>query len=252
MIKNTWRKVRRAQWLRDAGCWIIAQYIRLVWATGRWEVRNRAIPEAYWAKRQPFIMSFWHGRMLVLPALWPKSAKIHMLISMHRDGELIANAIAQFGHGTVRGSAGKPGSDKDKGGLPALRAMLKALKAGEYVGITPDGPRGPRMRASDGIVTVAKVSGVPIIPCAYGAKRRWVLGSWDRFIIPLPFTRGVIVWGEPVTVARDAGPAALEIARLKVEAALNAVADAADEAMGVEKVEPAPATRAATVEAAAT
>ena len=108
------------------------------------------------------------------------------------------------------------------------------------------------MRASDGIVTVARVSGVPIIPCAFGAKRRWVLSSWDKFIIPLPFTRGVIVWGEPVTVARDAGPAELENARLKVEAALNAVANAADEAMGVDKVEPAPLARAVQAEATAT
>ena len=249
MLKNAWRKLRRAQWVRNAGCWIIAQYIRLVWATGRWEVRNQAVPQAFWAERKPFIMSFWHGRMLVLPALWPQSARIHMLISMHRDGELIANAIGYFGHGTVRGSSPKPGSDRDKGGLAALRTMLKALKAGEYVGITPDGPRGPRMRASDGIVTVAKVSGVPIIPCAFGAKRRWVLGSWDRFIIPLPFTRGVVVWGEPLAIPRDASPAELESARLKVEAALNAVANAADEAMGVDKVEPAP-PRGVPVEAA--
>lgn len=251
MLKDLWRRLRRAQWLRDAGCWIIAQYIRLVWATGHWEMRNQAVPQAFWAERKPFIMSFWHGRMLVLPALWPQSAKIHMLISMHRDGELIANAIGYFGHGTVRGSSPKPGNDRDKGGLAALRTMLKALKAGEYVGITPDGPRGPRMRASEGIVTVAKVSGVPIIPCAYGAKRRWVLGSWDRFIIPAPFTRGVVVWGEPLYVPRDAGPAELESARLKVEAALIAVADAADEAMGVDKVEPAP-PRAPLAEAAAT
>jgi len=107
------------------------------------------------------------------------------------------------------------------------------------------------MRASDGIVTVAKVSGVPIIPCAYGVKRRWVLGSWDRFIIPLPFTRGVVVWGEPLVVPRDASPAELESARLKVEAALNAVANAADEAMGVDKVEPAP-PRGVPAEAAVT
>jgi lysophospholipid acyltransferase (LPLAT)-like uncharacterized protein len=129
--------------------------------------------------------------------------------------------------------------------------MLKALKAGEYVGITPDGPRGPRMRASEGIVTVAKVSGVPVIPCAFGAKWRWVLGSWDSFIIPLPFTRGVIIWGEPVSVSRGANDADLEIARIKIEAALNAVADAADEAMGVDKVEPAPPLGVASIEAAA-
>jgi lysophospholipid acyltransferase (LPLAT)-like uncharacterized protein len=117
--------------------------------------------------------------------------------------------------------------------------MLKALKAHEYVGITPDGPRGPRMRATDGIVTVARVSGVPIIPCSYSARWRSVLGTWDRFVIPLPFTRGVIVWGEPIHIERDADAAQLNSARLAVEAGLNAVTNQADSAMGVETVEPA-------------
>jgi len=240
MFKDTWRRIRKSDALRGVACWIAAQYIRLVWAMGRWEIRNGATPERFWRERKPFIIAFWHGRLLILPAMWPTTAKISMLISMHRDGELIARAIGYFGHGTVRGSAAKAGSNKDRGGVAALRGMLKALKANEYVGITPDGPRGPRMRATDGIVTVARVSGVPIIPCSYSAGTRRVLGTWDRFIIPLPFTRGVIVWGEPIYIARDADPAALETARLAVEAGLNGVTAAADGAMGVDPVEPAP------------
>jgi len=90
---------------------------------------------------------------------------------------------------------------------------------------------------------------VPIIPCSYSARTRRVLGTWDRFVIPLPFTRGVIVWGEPIYVARDADAGALETARLTVEAVLNAVTVAADNAMGVEPVEPAPVS--APAEAAA-
>jgi lysophospholipid acyltransferase (LPLAT)-like uncharacterized protein len=241
MLKEWWRRFRKSESVRRAACWLVAQYIRLVWATGRWEIRNGATPERFWRQGAPFIIAFWHGRLLILPAMWPTNSKISMLISMHRDGELIAKAIGYFGHGTVRGSAAKPGSTKDRGGAAALRGMLKALKAHEYVGITPDGPRGPRMRATDGIVTVARVSGAPIIPCSYSARSRFVLGTWDRFIIPLPFTRGVIVWGEPITVARDAQGAALDAARLTVEGGLNAVTVAADQAMGVAPVEPEPA-----------
>ena len=240
-LRDTWRAVRKSEALRRAGCWLAAQYIRLVWATGRWEVRNGATPEQYWSQGKPFIIAFWHGRMLILPSMWPTTSKMHMLISMHRDGEMIARAIGYFGHGTVRGSAAKPGSVKDKGGAAALRGMLKALKANEYVGITPDGPRGPRMRATEGIVTVARVSGVPVIPCSYSARSRVVLGTWDRFVIPLPFTRGVIVWGEPILVARDANAAELSSARLAIEAGLNAVTNAADSALGVDPVEPEPA-----------
>jgi lysophospholipid acyltransferase (LPLAT)-like uncharacterized protein len=240
MLKNWWRKFRKSDALRQAGCYVGSIYIRLIWATGRWEIRNSAAAELCWKNQEPFIIAFWHGRMLVLPAMWPTTAKMHMLISMHRDGELIARAIGHFGHGTVRGSAAKPGSTKDKGGAAALRGMLKALKAREYVGITPDGPRGPRMRATDGIVTVARVAGVPIIPCSYSAKSRVVLGTWDRFIIPLPFTRGVIIWGDPIRVPRDADAAGLAVARQAVEDGLNRVCTEADVIMGVETVEPAP------------
>lgn len=241
MLRDTWRAIRKSEALRRAGCWLAAQYIRLVWATGRWEIRNSAAAEQFWTRGKPFIIAFWHGRMLILPAMWPTTSKMHMLISMHRDGEMIARAIGYFGHGTVRGSAAKPGSAKEKGGAAALRGMLKVLKANEYVGITPDGPRGPRMRATDGIVTVARVSGVPIIPCSYSARSRFVLGTWDRFVIPLPFTRGVIVWGEPLFVSRDASAAALDSARLDVEAGLNSVTNIADRVMGVDPVEPEPA-----------
>lgn len=238
MLSDLWKRFKRSDALRNVGCYVAAQYIRLVWATGRWEIRNSGQAEQYWREKRPFIIAFWHGRMLILPSMWPTTAKMHMLISMHRDGELIARAISFFGHGTVRGSAAKPGSAKDKGGAAALRGMLKALKSNEYVGITPDGPRGPRMRASDGIVTVARVSGVPIMPCSFSCKSRLVLTTWDRFVIPLPFSRGVIVWGEPIHVARDADAAGLLAARDIVESGLTAVTQAADAIMGVASVEP--------------
>ena len=238
MLRRAWKSFIRSDEVRNAACFLLAQYIRLVWATGRWEVRNSAQAEKFWAERQSFVISFWHGRMLILPSMWPTTEKMHMLISLHRDGELIARAIGFFGHGTVRGSAAKSGSRKDKGGAAALRGMLKALKAGEYVGITPDGPSGPRMRASDGIVTVARVSGVPIMPCSFSCRWRVVLNTWDRFVLPLPFTRGVIIWGEPIYVARDADAEKIAEAKHSIETALTSVTQQADAIMGVETVEP--------------
>ena len=238
MFDDLWRRIRKSDTVRGIGCWLVAQYIWLAWATGRWEIRNANTAERYWREGKPFIIGFWHGRLLILPAMWPTSAKISMLISMHRDGELMARAISYFGHGTVRGSAAKPGSGKDRGGVAALRGMLKVLKANQYVGITPDGPRGPRMRATEGIVTVARMAGVPILPCSFSTRSRVLLSTWDRFVVPLPFSRGVIVWGDPIFVAREADDAAIETARLAVEAGVNAVTKQSDEIMGVAPVEP--------------
>jgi lysophospholipid acyltransferase (LPLAT)-like uncharacterized protein len=155
-----------------------------------------------------------------------------MLISQHRDGQFIARTVAHFGIDTVAGSS-------SKGGSAALRSMLRSLKQGECVGITPDGPRGPRMRASDGIVHVARMSGVPVIPCGFSSRRRKLLGSWDRFTVALPFSKGVFVWGEPIRVPADATPEQLEQARAAIETGLTAVTQSADRAMGHAPVEPA-------------
>ncbi len=224
------KRIGKSERIRGALCWLASQYIRLVWATGRWRVEGAHIPAAHWDQDKPFILAFWHGRLLMMPQCWRGDKAIHMLISQHRDGQLIARTVGHFGIKTVEGSS-------TRGGAGALRAMLKALKAGECIGITPDGPKGPRMRvASDGIVAVARMSGCPVIPATYAAANHRRLGSWDRFIVPLPFTRGVILWGEPIAIGRDTDEA---LARHTIEDAMNALAAQADRMMGTEPVDPA-------------
>ncbi|MGC2854873.1 lysophospholipid acyltransferase family protein [Novispirillum sp. DQ9] len=233
MLKRPLKRILKSDAVRAAACWLGAQYIRLVWATGRWRVEGGDIPRAYWDAGKPFILAFWHGHLLMMPKSWDLSKPMHMLISQHRDGQLIARVIGHFGLGTAAGSS-------TRGGSAALRQMLKALKAGEYVGITPDGPRGPRMRATAGIVNVARMAGVPIIPCAYSCAPRKQLNSWDRFQVALPFARGVIAWGQPIDVPKDLDEAGMEAARLRVEDAMNALAHAAEAAAGHPPTEPQP------------
>jgi lysophospholipid acyltransferase (LPLAT)-like uncharacterized protein len=213
-------------------CWLVAQYIRLVHGTSRWEVHGAEAPRRLWAEGRPFILAFWHGRLLMMPYCWNPAVRINMLISQHVDGQLIARTVAHFGIATVAGSS-------NKGGGVALRNIVKALKAGECVGFTPDGPRGPRMRASLGLVNAARLAGVPILPCSYAIRRRRVLASWDRFLLALPFSRGVFLWGAPVRVARDADERALEAARRAIEASLNALSREADLLCGATPIEPA-------------
>lgn len=214
-------------------CGLIAAYIRLVWATSRFETRGGDWPEAFWSAGQPFILAFWHGRLLMAPKAWRHGAAMNMLISSHRDGRIIAGAIRHFGLGTVTGSS-------SKGGGAALRVMLKALARGEHVGVTPDGPRGPAMRASAGIIAAARLSGAPILPLAYATSRRRILASWDRFHLALPFSRGVFVWGEPVRVPRALDEAAAEELRRLLEDRLNAATAEADRACGHPPVRPDP------------
>lgn len=223
----------KSEGLRRFLCWLGALYIRLVHASGRWQVVGGEAAQDHWRDRKPFILCFWHGRLLMMPHCWPTDRSIHMLISQHRDGQIIARTVGHFGIKTVTGSS-------SKGGAQALRAMVKSLRAGDCVGITPDGPRGPRMRASEGIVNLARLAGVPIIPATFGAGCGRIVNSWDRFLIAWPFSRGVIVWGEPIQVARDASAADIEHARLAVENALNEITDKADRLTGRVPVAPAP------------
>ena len=226
------KRVARNPVVRDVLCALAAGYIRLVHGSGRWHAVHDEIPRAFWDRGEPFILAFWHGRLLMLPYCWRHQGRTHMLISEHPDGQLIARTIARFGFGTVAGST-------RRGGSAALRSLLRALAAGDCIGITPDGPRGPRMRAGGAAVDIARLSGAPIVPLAYSASRRSLLGSWDRFLLPWPFSRGVYVWGAPLTVPRHADEAALTAARQTLEQRLTAVTDEADWLMGQQAVDPA-------------
>ena len=219
------KAILKSNSVRTAACWLGAQYIRLVHATGNWQLVGDDTIRKLRSEGQPFIVSIWHGRILMMPYAWICGEQMHMLISQHQDGQLIAKVISYFGIDTVAGST-------SKGGASALRGMLRTLRAGECVGITPDGPRGPRMRASEGIISLARIAGVPIFPATYSVARGRVLGSWDRFLVAAPFSSGVFVWGEPVFIDRNASAKDLELARIELEERMNTITRDADERVG--------------------
>jgi 3-deoxy-D-manno-octulosonic-acid transferase len=218
------RRVRRALQsprLRRALCWAIHLYIRLVFATNRWTVEGGEVPHRLRAEGRSFILAFWHGRLLMIPMAWQRLAPMHMLISAHRDGRIIADAVAYFGVASIDGSS-------RRGGTAALRLMVKRLQEGDCVGITPDGPHGPAMTATPGIVNLARLGQAPILPIVFAASRCRVLKTWDRFHLALPFGRGVFLWGEPIEVAGDLDAAGVEAATRLVENRMNEMAREAD------------------------
>ncbi len=226
------KRLSRKPAVQASLAWLAANYIRLVRATTRWQVDNGETANRHWDEGKPFILAFWHGRLLLMPVCWRIGVRMNMLISHHPDGELIARAVAGIGIAAVRGSS-------KRGGANAVRQLVKAARAGQCLGFTPDGPRGPRMRASMGVIDVARLSGLPILPVTLATRRRRVLNTWDRFCIPLPFSRGIILWGTPMTVARDANDDASEKARAALEDELIRITDAADAACGHQPIAPA-------------
>lgn len=222
---GAWRRLLRRDRLRRAACWVIHCYIRIVYRTTNWQIEGSEWPRRLRAQGKPFILAFWHGRLLMIPMAWQRLAPMHMLISAHPDGQIIADAVTYFGVNSIAGST-------SRGGSAALRTMLKQLKAGDCVGITPDGPRGPAMTASTGIINVARLARVPIVPITYATSRRRLLATWDRFHLPWPFGRGIYLWGEPIEVAGAVDAQGFEQARRLVETRMVEMVREADRRVG--------------------
>jgi lysophospholipid acyltransferase (LPLAT)-like uncharacterized protein len=222
---RAWRRFRRSALLQRIACWVTHCYIRLVYLTNRWSVEGGDWTRRLTSEGRTFICAFWHGRLLMMPLAWHGLAPFHMLISSHRDGRIIAGAMNYFGIGTISGST-------RRGGSLALREILKRLKEGGCVGITPDGPRGPAMTVSIGIVNIARLGGVPIVPVTYATSRRRELPTWDRFHLALPFGRGVYLFGEPVEIAADLDDVGLENARRVIETRMVEMVREADRLVG--------------------
>ena len=158
-------------------------FLKFVRLTNKWEYYNYDIPQDYWNKKKPFIWVHWHGQSLMLPDSWDyKRQDLFALVSRHGDGNFIGSVLSHFGIKLVRG-AGNPKKlgVKEKGGAMALRSMLRVLKSGHSVCLTADQPPGPGKISGFGVITLARISGVPIIPVAASTSRRYELSNWDNF-----------------------------------------------------------------------
>jgi lysophospholipid acyltransferase (LPLAT)-like uncharacterized protein len=200
------KRARRVRWSVRIGLLVI----RALAATWRFRIVGRERIDAMRARGEPFILAFWHGRML--PLLWSHRGQgISILVSEHGDGEIIARIAAAVGLNTVRGSS-------SRGAERALLGMIRTVQEGGEVAITPDGPRGPLETFAPGAAIIAQRSGAPIVPLAAGADRAWRLKSWDRFLIPKPFARVTVSYGEPWSAAglsaREASARAPELEAL--------------------------------------
>lgn len=203
---------------------LVAGYIRLVHRTSRWTVVCPEPTAALIRERRPVIGVFWHGRMMMMMPAWfaaaaivaPKGALQPCVISSdHADSLFVARIIRRFGVDQAHGS-------NKRGGVAIFRAAFRAVRRGQIAVLTPDGPRGPARRAKAGVALLGARSGVPVVPISFAATRTRTLASWDRFVVPLPFTRGVYALGAPLVVAADAPP---ETARSQIEDALNRLDD---------------------------
>ncbi|MCC5996519.1 MAG: lysophospholipid acyltransferase family protein [Oceanicaulis sp.] len=222
---------------------LIGGYMALIKRATRWEVRGREHIAPIWEGGEGLVLCTWHGRNLFLESTWPPGRqKPAILISRSREGDVVARAAGLNGVALIRGSTQNDAKKhKDKGGAAAFRNMVRWVRGGGCMAITPDGPRGPRQRVSPGAVKLAQITGAPLVPVGWSTRRGFRLNSWDRFHVPLPFGRGVIVWGEPVRLPDKAGPGDIEAARQLVEARLNDATQEADLACGQDPVLPDPA-----------
>jgi lysophospholipid acyltransferase (LPLAT)-like uncharacterized protein len=176
--------------------WLAAGLMRCLFRLLRVVHVGRAYPELCWARGERIIVVFWHGRLLMMPFVYPGRPGA-LLVSQHRDGEYFSRIATHLGFEVIRGSA-------TRGGMRALKQMIRAIKGRLNLVVTPDGPKGPRAKVRPGVIEVAKLTGAPIVPVSFSASRRRILQSWDAFLVPVPFSRAVYIWGEPMYVPRTA------------------------------------------------
>jgi lysophospholipid acyltransferase (LPLAT)-like uncharacterized protein len=174
-----------------------------------------------------FVFTFWHSRLLAISYLY-QGWGAAILVSSSEDGEIMAQILQRQGHETIRGSTSRHG-------VRAMTRLIRALK--EEVrpgGVVPDGPRGPRFKVQPGVITLAQKTGYPIVPISYSAKRIKIFASWDRFILPYPFTEGCIIYGRPMSVSSQLGGEGQEVCRVRLEEELNRITREADRYYGHE------------------
>lgn len=210
-------KKKLVEWF---GPWLAYHVIRVLGRTMRLEVVNPHIQQQFVKNGIPGIGVFWHDRLLMMPFAY-EGKNLSFLVSPHRDGQVVGRALKKFGFIPILGSS-------TRGGASAIKSMMRAIRNGSDIAIVPDGPRGPRHRLQFGVIELARRTGAPILPISFSASKKKIFNTWDRFLLPYPFSKGVFVWGEPIYVDRYGDREYLEEMRCLVEKRLNELTDEAD------------------------
>lgn len=215
------KRITRSRAVQEALGFLVASYLRLVQRTNRF-VMEPADAYDRIGPMMPVIAAMWHGQHFMIHFAKRPQDRAASLVSRSGDGEFNAIALRHLGIRAIRGSGARGRDVRKKGGIAAMRGMLRALSDGEMVVMTADIPKISRI-CGEGIVTLAQLSGRPIVPVAVVTSRRIDFDSWDRASLGLPFGRGAMVLGEPISVPRDADADTLEVTRQAVERELDAV-----------------------------
>ena len=188
-------------------------YIKLVRVTSVIIEKNIEIPNSYWDNNKPFILAFWHSQLMMISYCWKSDNQINILASGHSDGRFGAIVGKYFKLNNI------PTSSVEKS--ITLKPIFKLLKNSKYVGITPDGPRGPNQKVSEGIIKISKNTQVPIIPIGFASSKFRQLKSWDSFLITKPFSKCVFVWGNSISIPKSCDEVEIENFKKILEDQIN-------------------------------
>ena len=205
-------RASRPWWMGPAAV-LGAFVVRLLGSTWRIERVGTAERDSEIRAGERYVFTLWHSRLLPL-AFTHRGLNAAVLISQHRDGELIARIVERLGYVAARGSS-------TRGGEEGLREMVRLAESGRLLGITPDGPRGPAEQVKPGLVYLASRTGFPVLPVAAAASHAWRFRSWDGFRLPWPFTRLVVGYGPPIAVPRVLADDDVEAWRVRIQGALD-------------------------------
>ena len=226
LIKPYIKKLYQTDFVRNIISTLLYLYTRLVYKTSKWQVINREKLIDIWENGQTFILVGWHGRALMYSAFRDYRFPLNALVSLHKDGRIIASLLQKYGLGTIGGSSNK----NAKG---AALGLMNSLKDNTSICIIPDGPRGPRMHMTESPIYYAHKAGVPIIGITYSVKKGKIMEkSWDKMMIPYPFNEGICRFSDPIYIPQNATKADLEKYRQKVENMLNQQSIETDIALG--------------------
>jgi lysophospholipid acyltransferase (LPLAT)-like uncharacterized protein len=215
------KKLLNYTWVRFLVCRLLARYLRYTYRRTRWEyIGKGTLPNS------AAIYIFWHGRALMMPCFWPEPSMMHVLVSPHRDGKISQGILHALGFPTIDGTA------SNLSRLTALKKILRVLKQGASVAITPDGPRGPRLQLHSQVVNIAKAAAVPIVACTYAVEKGRFLRSWDRALLPYPGGKGCFMFAEPVYVPANASMTEVKQLHQKIEQNLRELYQRCDRQMG--------------------